>query len=58
MKCSNTVENIAIRGLSSIFSRNAFNQLLEHNDSSYMVKLVQYYGFSDFLDSNYSMILF
>ncbi len=57
MKCSNTVENIAIRGLSSIFSRNAFNQLLEHNDSSYMVKLVQYYGFSDFLDLSTSAFL-
>ena len=57
MKCSNIVDMIAIRGISSLFSRKAFNHLLEYNDSSYMIKLLQYYGLSDLLDLSVSAVL-
>lgn len=57
MKRSNIVDMIAIRGISSIFSRKAFNHLLEYNDSSYMIKLLQYYGLSDLLDLSVSAVL-
>lgn len=57
MKQSKINHEMAVRGVSSIFSRKVFSQILDYNDASYMRRLLQYYGFVDLLDSSVSEIL-
>lgn len=49
MKVCHNNDNMIIKGMSLIFSRKAFSQMMEYNDYSYIREVLQYYGFSDML---------
>lgn len=57
MKHSIINHDMAVRGVSSIFSRKTFSQIIDHDDVSYLMKLLQFYGFSDLLELPISDIL-
>ena len=57
MKHSIINHDMAVRGVSSIFSRKMFSQIMDHDDVSYMRNLLQYYGFSELLELSISDIL-
>lgn len=54
MKHNYIEDKIAFRGLSSIFSRKAFRNLIEYNDVSDFVEVLKYYGLDDMLSLSIS----